>query len=276
MIDGQLIGNANGSVVVGAEGSTITGFTIRNANLAPTFNLGACIDSSNASMTIRSNRISNCRIGIWGGAGYLTIESNLIVQNHGHSGVTLTVGGLLRNNTIVDNLRGIQLQSTAPTVVNNVVVANLVGIFSTVGSSGFTILHNNVFANTSFNTASDYVDLDDLWLHHPSVWTLVHSLSTTHIAAGDLGGDKRSDLVIDFGAAFRIWTFRNTINNTTWAPLHPSSGEGIVLLDIDGNGIDEVVIDFGPGVGLWAYVNDSTWELVHSLSPEAMVVGRFH
>jgi hypothetical protein len=58
--------------------------------------------------------------------------------------------------------------------------------------------------------------------------------------------------------------------------LHGFTSEGLLLADLDGNGTDDAVIDFGPGVGLWAHINRTTWSLVHSLSPEAMVAGRFH
>jgi hypothetical protein len=50
----------------------------------------------------------------------------------------------------------------------------------------------------------------------------------------------------------------------------------VLLAGIDNNDRDEVVIDFGPGLGVWAYVNDSSWEWVNGLNPDAMVAGRFH
>ena len=48
------------------------------------------------------------------------------------------------------------------------------------------------------------------------------------------------------------------------------------MADVDGNGIDDVVIDFGAAYGVWEYVNGSTWQQLHWLSPETMTAGRFH
>lgn len=104
-----------------------------------------------------------------------------------------------------------------------------------------------------------------------TTWALVRPLAPTHVAAGDLDGNGRADLVIDFGAGIGIWTFRN---GTTWAPVHPTTSEGFVLLDRDGNGRDDVVIDFGPGIGVWAHVNSAEWEFLHDLSPETMAAGQ--
>jgi hypothetical protein len=93
------------------------------------------------------------------------------------------------------------------------------------------------------------------------------------VAAGRLDANARQDLVVDFGAAYGLWTFRN---DTSWAPLHGLSAEGIVLTDRDRTGKDEIVIDFGAVYGLWQYGNDSVWSQLHGLSPDGVVPGRFH
>ncbi|HEY7442338.1 MAG TPA: hypothetical protein VH701_07965, partial [Vicinamibacterales bacterium] len=101
----------------------------------------------------------------------------------------------------------------------------------------------------------------------------LHNVSPAHVAAGDIDGNGLADLVMDFGAPYGLWTFRN---NTSWVPLHGSSAEGIVLADRDGTGKDAIVIDFGSTYGLWQYANDSTWSAIHPFSPSVMAAGRFH
>jgi hypothetical protein len=63
--------------------------------------------------------------------------------------------------------------------------------------------------------------------------------------------------------------------DTTWTYLHGLSSEGLVLADTDGNGLDEVVVDFSAGYGVWEFVNGSTWQQRHWLTPETMTAGRF-
>jgi hypothetical protein len=88
-----------------------------------------------------------------------------------------------------------------------------------------------------------------------------------------MDGNGRADLVIDFGPACGLWTFRN---NTDWTSLHGLTAEGFLVTDRDGTGKDEILVDFGPNYGLWQYANDGGWDQLHSLSPASMVAGRFH
>ena len=99
----------------------------------------------------------------------------------------------------------------------------------------------------------------------------LHPFPIAHIAAGDIDGNKKADLVIDFGPAYGVWVFRN---GTAWSQLHGFSTEGFTLADRDATGKDEVVIDFGPAYGLWQYANDLSWSQLHPLSPEEIVPGR--
>jgi FG-GAP-like repeat len=46
----------------------------------------------------------------------------------------------------------------------------------------------------------------------------------------------------------------------------------ILTADLDGNGQDEIVIDFANS-GLWVYRNNSTWTLLHGLSPSHVAAG---
>lgn len=293
VIDGLFKRNANGSVVVGAEGSTIAGFTIRNANLEPFNNLGACIDGNNASFTIRDNRISTCRIGIWAGFGNVTIERNVIIHNRGHSGVTMSGPSLLRNNTLVDNGRGIQLNSTAPTVVNNVVVGNVAGIIGFAGPTGYTIRYNDVFGNTSnYTNVADQTGVSGNISSDPLFADAM--AGDYRLVAGSLcidSGDPTTppdpdgtvsdmgaffelalawqDLVIDFGTSDGLWIR----HRTAWRFLHNLSPEAMVTGDLDGNFVDDLVVDFGTGIGVYAWMNHATWQYIHFSSPSQMVTG---
>jgi hypothetical protein len=57
-------------------------------------------------------------------------------------------------------------------------------------------------------------------------------------------------------------------------PLHAASVEAIGTGDLDGNGKADVVVDFGSQYGLWAYMNNTTWQLLHSFSPEGFAFAK--
>jgi hypothetical protein len=44
-------------------------------------------------------------------------------------------------------------------------------------------------------------------------------------------------------------------------------------LNIMGTTFDELIIDFGPADGIWVRYSDGSWEQLHGLSPEIMIVG---
>jgi hypothetical protein len=78
---------------------------------------------------------------------------------------------------------------------------------------------------------------------------------------------KGDDLALGFGSVFGLWIVQQ---GHLWLPVHGLSPVAIVAGDLDGNGLSDLVIDFGAPYGVWHGV------LLHALSPEAMVVGRFH
>lgn len=127
-------------------------------------------------------------------------------------------------------------------------------------------------------TGRDEVVIDfsgyGLWVYRDNgTWSQLHPFSPAHVAAGNIDGTSRADLVVDFGAGYGLWIFRN---DTTWTQLHGWSAHNIALGDQDASGKDDIIIDFGPGNGLWQYANDSEWRFLNTLSPEKLVVGRFH
>ena len=64
------------------------------------------------------------------------------------------------------------------------------------------------------------------------------------------------------------------MNHATWTPLHGLSPTRMVTGDLDGNGQDELIVDFGAPYGLYIFANNTSWALLHPLSPEAVTLGR--
>jgi len=156
VIDGKGVGNGDGSVVVGADNCLIKGFTIRNANLEYSSNLGAGIDGGFYSFTIKENLITNCRIGIVAD-GTCLIERNLIFKNTGLAGITASSTAIITNNTIVNNdARGIQFSGDSPNIINNIVVGNTDKGIANFGSGNISVKSNDVF-----NNGQNYYGLHD-------------------------------------------------------------------------------------------------------------------
>jgi parallel beta-helix repeat protein len=157
IIDGQGIGNARGSVVIGEEDSLITGFTIRNANLNHFNNIGAGIDGGTFTFSIYGNWITNCRIGIRT-QGSPVIERNVIINNLHLAGIAVSGSGIptIINNTVVNNDRGVQVsQNSTPDIVNNIIVGNRAGVVN-FGGNVLSVKYNDVFGNNV-----NYDKLDD-------------------------------------------------------------------------------------------------------------------
>jgi len=128
IIDGRGV-----SVVIGADNSTIDGFTITNSS-----GMGyAGVVSLNS--TITNNTINNNPIGIISNShSSPIIRANVIRNNTGYT----TVGGctigsgiqnfdlsnpLIENNIIEYNSNGIRSGESSPTIINNVIRGNQVG-----------------------------------------------------------------------------------------------------------------------------------------------------
>jgi hypothetical protein len=47
---------------------------------------------------------------------------------------------------------------------------------------------------------------------------LLHPLSPTHLATGDVDGNGMADLAFDFGSGIGLYLLRNS---AVWTPLHP-------------------------------------------------------
>lgn len=94
--------------------------------------------------------------------------------------------------------------------------------------------------------------------------------SAAHLAAGDVSGDGRDELLMDLGNGLGVWVVDLL---TGIRQLHPFDSEGFVLGDLDGNGQADVVVDFGDVYGLWLFVNNTTWVQMTPNSPEGLTIG---
>jgi hypothetical protein len=144
------------------------------------------------------------------------------------------------------------------------------------------------------------------------VWTQLHPLSPTHLAAGNLDGTGGDEVIADF-AGFGLWVYTGGgwsqlhpfdvstmitadldnngkqdlivtfphlgvwayMNRTTWVQIHALDAQRTVSADLDGNGVKDLIIDFGPGVGVWARKNNnpSAWEQLHGSTVESLAGG---
>jgi hypothetical protein len=94
------------------------------------------------------------------------------------------------------------------------------------------------------------------------------------MATGDLDGNGKDDVVIDFGQPASgptgLWKW---MNNSAWIKLFAQSAEILATGDLDGSGKDDIVIDFGESLGLWKRMNDSLWVKLFDQSPESLAIG---
>jgi hypothetical protein len=107
-----------------------------------------------------------------------------------------------------------------------------------------------------------------LWGFENGVFAQLHSLNPGKMAIGDLDGNGKADLIVDF-PGHGVWV---RSNNASWVQLHTSNAAAIVTGDLDGNGRADVLVDF-PGFGLWVYMNNSNWSRLHPVSPTKLATG---
>jgi hypothetical protein len=98
-----------------------------------------------------------------------------------------------------------------------------------------------------------------------SAWVKIHNLSSFQIVTGDLDGNQKDEIIIDFGSLYGIWAMMN--NDTgKWVQLHTTTSEQMVTRYLDGNKHKALLIDFGVS-GLWVWKNNTVWENLHLLNP---------
>ena len=109
-----------------------------------------------------------------------------------------------------------------------------------------------------------------LWArYNDATWAKLHSYSAQALAIGDLDGNGRDDLLVNFGAS-GLWA---RYNNATWTKLHNNSSIGLIAADLDGDGKDELVVDFSNG--LWIRNSNATWKNLNTWPEQMLAVGRF-
>ena len=100
------------------------------------------------------------------------------------------------------------------------------------------------------------------------LYAQIHPASPEAMAAGDVDGSGRADLILDFpGAGVWIW-----LNNSAWVQLHPANVAAMATGDLDGNGQAEVILDF-LAAGTWVRLNNSSWVQLHPARPTQMTTG---
>jgi hypothetical protein len=159
------------------------------------------------------------------------------------------------------------------------------GLWLLLNNTSFSALHA---LNTTTLVVADINGngLDDvivglvgagLWAYRDNTtWGFLHGANPVHTVAGRLDTNTGEDLVVDFGAPYGMYSFRN--NGSTWALLHPASAQSISMADRTANLIDEVFVDFGAPYGLWQLRDNNTatgWSVLHGGDPLATSVGRF-
>ncbi|HPS19459.1 MAG TPA: hypothetical protein PKY78_00515, partial [Candidatus Omnitrophota bacterium] len=129
------------------------------------------------------------------------------------------------------------------------------------------------------------------------------------IVVGDINGDGKDDLVIDFGSAGLYKFINNTFiqigtntissmvvgdldnngkddvilnyaskgiykyaNNGTMTKISNTSAENLAVADLDGNGQSDILIDYGTA-GFYKYMNNSTMVKIGATSPDTIDVG---
>jgi hypothetical protein len=100
-------------------------------------------------------------------------------------------------------------------------------------------------------------------------WTQLHTFNPVSMAKGDLDGNGRDDLIVNFGPGIGLYAW---MNHTTWTFLHPFSPSQMVTGDLNNDGRDDLVVVF-PGYGLFRY-NNGSWSALHNLEPTKLAIGQ--
>lgn len=80
-------------------------------------------------------------------------------------------------------------------------------------------------------------------------------------------GDFDGDLVDDLAGSFPGLGILVRLNNGAWVQRHPNVSQGLAVGDLDANGRDELIADRG-GSGLWArYNNAGAWVQLNTANP---------
>jgi serine protease len=200
-------GSCEGDIIVGADSSIISGFTIRNSGLE-----GGAVRCQGTSPLIRGNYIVDNASGIICLEGARpVIEFNIITGcDDGSDFGTVALhcknsSPIIRNNTISDNAAryAILCESSSAAIKNNIISGNWGGIGCYDATPSLS--HNNVWNN---NTYGDYsgcesgegsISVDPLFMNPPQGDYRLRPESPC-IAAGDPSDRSSSRPRVDIGA----------------------------------------------------------------------------
>lgn len=142
-------GDGTSSVVEGARGAAIEGFTITDSGRKSAVGAGidAGISCNSAPMTIANNRIAGNNAGI-----SLTYSPSNVVNNEISGSHTFAIyqsysDSLISNNIIYGNTSyGVFNSRSSPEIVNNTIVGNRAGVLS-IASRG--VIKNNIISENA-------------------------------------------------------------------------------------------------------------------------------
>lgn len=137
-------GSGNASVVEGAKGAVIEGFTITGSGRKGTIGvtMDAAISCNNAPMTIANNRIINNNTGIKLYYSPSNIINNEIAGSKAYGVYLVYSDSLVQNNVITKSAsHGIYNSYANPEIINNTIEGNFTGVFSEVSR---VVVRNNI------------------------------------------------------------------------------------------------------------------------------------
>jgi hypothetical protein len=206
--DGIHVDSSGGNVVISGNNITTRGdypvilvqgvsASILNNNISG--KQGIYITNPN-NFLISDNKISNCPTAITASnTGNLVIQRNLICNNS--DGLSLTISPsvfyyfenytlTIQNNFIIDNLNiAIKLNHPFPTIINNTVANNKIGIIiseASIYSQQPVILYNNIYGNeinlkseteVSINATFNWWGITDIGLINQTIYDLKYDFN---------------------------------------------------------------------------------------------------
>ncbi|HHL39716.1 MAG TPA: DUF1565 domain-containing protein [Deltaproteobacteria bacterium] len=202
-----IVGDGTGSVIVGAKGAVIEGFTITGSGTKGTTGtmMDAGISGNNAPMTIANNIIkgNNTGIKLYYSPSY--VINNVIASSRVH-GVYLSYSDArVRNNIITGNGGyGVYVSYSTPELTNNTIWGNSFGIYSEVSSVAVknNIVARNEKAGISWAELPEAQEGVEPRLSHNLVWGNGTDYVNVSAGPGGLSADPR--LKDPSGGDFRL------------------------------------------------------------------------
>jgi hypothetical protein len=144
-----ITGTGKGSVIEGAKGAVIEGFTITGSGGKGTIGvtMDAAVSGNNAPMTIANNRITGNNTGIKLYYSPSNIINNEIAGSAVYGIYLIYSDSLVENNIIAKSgSHGIYNSYSDPEIINNTLAGNFTGIFSEISK---VVVKNNIVANNT-------------------------------------------------------------------------------------------------------------------------------